>query len=95
MANPTPRVALSVPADIKKIYDDTADELGMPTSKLIVQIMMEAAPGVQKMGEAVRAAKEDPETGLRRLSDLLDDARKIADDGQLDIEYQLKKTKNK
>lgn len=84
------RMALSVPPEVKKIYDDAADAAGMTTSKLIVQILAEAAPAVKKMGLAIGKAKSKPAESLQDLSSLLDNGSGKINDLQMDIEDQIK-----
>lgn len=93
MGQQNPRMALTVPPDIKKIYDDTAEILGIPTSRLVMQILTEAAPGIKKMGLAVEKAKIEPLSGLHDLDSLLGDTTDGINDLQMDIEDQIKRKK--
>jgi hypothetical protein len=95
MATIHKRLALTIPPEVKKIYEDTAKIIGIPASRLIVQIMIEAAPSVKQMGDAYQQAKNDPVTGLEGLAEILQGADKASADFQHDIEDQIKKQRNK
>lgn len=95
MGNQNPRMQITAPPEIKKIYEDAAAIIGIPASRLIVQIMVEAAPSVQKMGEALKKAKNNPVTGLEGLAEILQGADKASAEFQHDIEDQIKKQRKK
>lgn len=93
MATQNPRLALTIPPEVKKIYEETAKTLGIPASRLIVQIMIEASPSIKQMGESLQKAKDDPEKGFSGLAEVLQSADKASAEIQLDIEDQIKKQK--
>jgi hypothetical protein len=95
MTTQNPRLALTIEPELKKIYEETAAIIGIPASRLIVQIMAEAAPAIKKMGEALQKAKQDPVTGLFGLAEILQNADKQSGEFQLDIEDEIKKRRKK
>lgn len=90
-----PRIALTIKSDLKKVYDDTADLMGIPTTSLIMQILSGAGPHVRKMGGVLAEAREKPIKSLSELADLVQELRVDAVGHQVDIEDEIARLKNK
>lgn len=69
MSTREPRVAVTLPVGIKNIYKNTADVMGISMSKLIAQMLTQAAPSVAELGSIVTDA-ESPIHALNGLSEL-------------------------
>jgi hypothetical protein len=86
MTTQNPRLALTMKPELKRIYESTAEAMGIPTSRLIVQILAESSDLVTAMGKAVVKARSttrtttDPQLVIRGES---------PNEAQLDIEDQI------
>lgn len=95
MPSTKPRVALTLKEDTKKIFDEAADVLEIPTSRLIVQVLEEAQDAIYEMALAVRQTRSDPVKGLVGLKNMVVDARQDGADVQVDLEDEIAKLSNK
>jgi uncharacterized protein (DUF1778 family) len=95
MPSTKPRVALTLKEDTKKIFDEAADVLEIPTSRLIVQVLEEAQGAIYEMALAVRQTKSDPVKGLVGLKNMVVDARQEGADVQVDLEDEIARRSEK
>ncbi len=95
MATVRPRVQVCLDAETKAIYDDLADAFGISTSRMIASVLVDCAPSLQKVGEAMRLAIEekDPLTLLQAGKGFAVDARQVIADAQVDLEDMIAATK--
>lgn len=89
MPSTKPRVALTLKEETKKIFDEAADVLEIPTSRLIVQVLEEAQDSIFQMAEAVKEAKSNPVKGLVGLKELVLSGRQDAAEIQVDLEDEI------
>jgi len=68
MANP--RVAVTIPEDVKRLYERAGGLMGISTSKYIASILIEASPAVRDFIEVVEA-KSTPVESLAKLTALV------------------------
>tara|TARA_B100000446_G_C10439863_1_gene301343 strand:- start:155 stop:454 length:300 start_codon:yes stop_codon:yes gene_type:complete len=95
MPSRKPRIAITVPDDLKNDYDFVADQMGVTTTKLIIDVMEEAREQILSVGKAIEAMKHDPEKGLVYMKRLMTDVRQDAADAQLDLEDAIAQEKKR
>ena len=95
MPSKKPRIALTVPEEIKAVYDYTAEQMGVPTSQLILGIMEDNADQVLQLGKAMELAKKDAEKGMSAMNKLINKARQDCADAQWDLEDQIAEKRGK
>jgi hypothetical protein len=86
MPSKHPRIALTMPQEYKSIYDETADLMGIPTSKFILNLLVEASPSIKALQKPLKKAQVDRSSALGDMTGLIDDIRSGADKAQIDIE---------
>lgn len=89
MPSRNPRIALTLKPELKKVFDDAADILGVKTTKLIVEVLEEAQGPIHEMAQAVHAAKSDPVKGLSGLKDMVISGRQDIAQAQIDLEDEI------
>ena len=83
MATKYPRTPITLPPAIKQVYKETAEVMGIPTSRLMAQMLTESAPAVVQLKNILQLEND---AALEGLSKMAKGARDIADDAQVDIE---------
>lgn len=81
MATREPRVAVTLPTDVKCLYQQAAESMGISTSKLAAKILIDASPQIRELNLLLSKAKS-PEDYLKGVSGLV---RQSNDDIQADI----------
>lgn len=97
MATLRPRVQVCLDQKTKELYDACADAMGMPTSRLIAQICVDASPSLVKVLDVLTKAKKttDNVALLEFAKAFAVDARQELADHQLDIEDAIASVKVK
>ena len=85
MATKNPRVALSLPADVKATYERYAAVLGVPASRAMANILIESNSAIQEVTDALELSS-NPAQALAAMSSVL---REKSNDAQTDIVDQL------
>jgi hypothetical protein len=80
-----PRMGIYLESDIKSIYDETADLMGIPTSRFIAQLLNESAPSIKAMQVPLKTALSSKKEALAGISTLLDDLKDQATEHQMEI----------
>lgn len=79
------RISLSLPDDIKLEFDKAAEIMGINTTTLCIEILVEAAPTIVKMAKSIEKAKLNALGGLTQMSEVLAEAASKAAQGQLTL----------
>lgn len=95
MPSQLPRIAITVPEDLKAVLAYTASQTGQPVSKLILDLLQEAKPQVLALGEAIEASKKDPLKGTKLLQRMLEGAKETAAEAQIDLDDAIEEQKIK
>ena len=66
MPSKRPRMALTLPDDLKTILDDLADAVGKPASKVVTELLQEMAPQLQGLAKIARATKAGNKAAAKR-----------------------------
>lgn len=93
MPSEKPRIALTVPDEVKAVYDYTAGQMGIPTSKLVLQVMEESLEQIKAIGEALEMVKKDPQKGLSIMDRMVRQTRIEAAGVQVDLEDAIAREK--
>ena len=81
MATKQPRTQLTIPEDIKVIYKNTAEVLGIPASRLMSNMLIEAAPSVREL-EMILTKSKTKAQAVNSMDELI---QAVVDDAQGDI----------
>jgi len=81
MATKNKRVALSLPLEVKAVYERAGKAMGIPTSRYISSILIEGAPAVQELVKLIEKRSPKVET----LVDLATLARDKSNEVQADL----------
>jgi uncharacterized protein (DUF1778 family) len=93
MPNKHPRIALTIPQEYKSVYDDTAALMGIPTSKFILNMLIEASPSIKALQRPLKKAQADRSSVLHDMTLIVDEVRSEVDKAQIDIEDLIENTK--
>lgn len=88
MGHQNQRLALTMEPELKRAYETTAKAMGIPASRLIVQILEQSKPMVLQMGKAVFNARSDSEPQLVIRGE-------SPNEEQLDLEDQIASKRKK
>ncbi|QFT57186.1 hypothetical protein [Microbulbifer sp. THAF38] len=91
MPTTNPRVMLTVTGRTREIYTETARAMGIPTARLMTQVLKEAEGGIEQLGLALAKAKSGSVNGLEGLAEALQERIDIAGDAQLDLQQEIEK----
>lgn len=67
----TPRIAIALAPEISQMYVDTAKLMGMPASRLMASLLVDAAPAIKAMQKPLRTALNDKERAFTEMTDTL------------------------
>jgi len=67
MPSRLPRVALTLPEDLKAVLDDLAEAMEKPTARVIVELLREMAPTLQQTAKMIRLASAGNRAGVKRV----------------------------
>jgi hypothetical protein len=93
MPSKHPRIALTMPQEYKTVYDETADLMGIPTSKFILNMLIEATPSIKALQKPLKKAQAGRSSALGDMTGLLDEIRSDVDKAQIDIEEFIESSK--
>lgn len=95
MATQKPRMALTLPEDLKHAIDDLADAWDKPASKVVTELLQEMLPQLQALAQMARHAKSGKvEAAKRVLAHMIGDAAaELVTAGQSDL-FPAKKKKS-
>jgi hypothetical protein len=67
MPSKSPRLALTIPDDLKQVLDDLGDAMGKPTSKVVTELLQELSPQLAATAKMVRLAQAGNRAGVKRV----------------------------
>jgi len=74
MPSQKPRLALTLPEDVRAAIDDLADAMGKPASAVVMGLLEEMVPQLQGLAKVVRASKAgNKEAAKRALAHMMGD----------------------
>jgi predicted DNA-binding protein len=75
MPSRNPRLALTVPPDVRAAIDELAEAVGKPSSTVVVELLAEMVPQMQGLAKVARAAKSGNKAAAKRaLAHMLGDS---------------------
>jgi hypothetical protein len=67
----TKRIAIALAPEISQLYVDTAKLMGMPASRLMASLLVDAAPAIKAMQKPLKTALKDKERAFTEMTDTL------------------------
>jgi hypothetical protein len=86
------RLAINLMPDITATYVKTAGLMGVPAATFIAKLLTESEPSVRAMQKPLKAALTGKQEALLGMSELVDDLKGQAEEKQIDLEEQIKRS---
>lgn len=86
MPSKDPRIAVLLPSDVKAIFDETAKLMGIPTSKFVRSMLIEASPSIKLLQKPLKTAAKAKKVSASQMFDVVDSMRSDVDKAQIDLE---------
>lgn len=91
MATKLRRLILSLPPELDRVVDHLASAQGKPRATVVTDLLLEMAPHLEQIAQAVEAAKKAPDMAFAMLMDHLADASLQAAQAQKDLFADVKR----
>jgi hypothetical protein len=93
MPSKHPRVAITIPQKYKATYDEAAALMGMPTSKFILEMLIESEPTVKALHKPLKHIQKLRSGASSDAAQVLKEMDSGASKMQIDIEDFIKTKK--
>jgi hypothetical protein len=90
MPSKHPRVAITIPQKYKATYDEAAALMGMPTSKFILEMLIESEPTVKALHKPLKRIQKLRSGAKADMAQVLTEIGSETDKMQIDIEDFIK-----